>query len=100
VDASRERWEDSLRRTRFGEPRLVFAPGVPDHVRDEDSLVANVFSMSTSAPPRFGPRRQEFEAELRALALAGPLRRDGGQAAGFSRPPESGNSRETSSRAR
>jgi SAM-dependent methyltransferase len=70
VDASGERWEDSLRRTRFGEPRLVFAPGVPDYVRDEDSVVANFFSMSTSAPPRFGPRRQEFEAELRALLRA------------------------------
>ena len=65
-----ERWEDSLRRTRFGEPRLVFAPGVPDYLRDEDSVVANFFSMSTSAPPRFGPRRQEFEAELRALLRA------------------------------
>ena len=67
VDAPGERWQDSLRRTGFGEPRLVYAPGVPDYVRDEDSVVANFFSMSTSAPPRFGPRRQEFEAQLRAL---------------------------------
>jgi SAM-dependent methyltransferase len=65
-----ERWDDSLRRTRFGEPRIVFAPGVADYLRDEDSVVANFFSMSTSAPPRFGPRRLEFEAELRALLRA------------------------------
>jgi SAM-dependent methyltransferase len=67
VAAPFERWEESLRRTRFGEPRKVFAPGVPDYVRDEDSVVANVFSMSTSAPPRFGPYRDEFESALRAL---------------------------------
>ena len=67
VAAPAERWEESLRRTPFGEPRIVFAPGVPDYVRDEDSVVANCFSMSTSAPPLFGERREEFEAELRAL---------------------------------
>jgi SAM-dependent methyltransferase len=70
VSAPGERWEESLRRTRFGEPRLVYAPGVPDYVRDEDSVVANVFSMSTSAPPLFGARRDVFEAELRALLRA------------------------------
>jgi SAM-dependent methyltransferase len=62
-----ERWEESLRRTRFGHPRIVFAAGVPDYVRDEDSVMANVFSMSTSAPPLFGDRRTEFESDLRAL---------------------------------
>jgi SAM-dependent methyltransferase len=68
--APAERWEVSLRRTRFGAPRLVFAPGAPDYVRDEDSVVANFFSMSTSAPPLFGQRRAEFEADLRALLRA------------------------------
>jgi hypothetical protein len=70
TSASAERWEASLRRTRFGQPRIVFAPGVPDFVRDEDSVVANVFSMSTSAPPLFGAHREEFEADLRALLRA------------------------------
>jgi SAM-dependent methyltransferase len=65
-----ERWEVSLRRTRFGHPRVVFAAGVPDYVRDEDSVVANFFSMSTSAPPLFAGRRAEFEAELRRLLRA------------------------------
>ena len=65
-----ERWEASLRRTRFGQPRIVFAPGVPDYVRDVDSVVANFFSMSTSAPPLFGDRRDEFETDLRALLHA------------------------------
>ncbi len=65
-----ERWEESLRRTRFGEPQVAFAPGVPDYIRDVDSVVANFFSMSTSSPPRFGPRRAEFETELRALLRA------------------------------
>jgi SAM-dependent methyltransferase len=62
-----ERWEESLRRTRFGHPRIVFAAGVSNYIRDEDSVVANVFSMSTSAPPLFGDRRTEFESDLRAL---------------------------------
>jgi SAM-dependent methyltransferase len=68
--AAAERWEASLRRTRFGPPRIVFAPGVPDYVRDEDSVVANFFSISTSAPPLFGGRSAEFEADLRALLRA------------------------------
>lgn len=43
---------------------------MPDYVRDEDSVVANFFSMSTSAPPLFGDRRAAFESDLRALLRA------------------------------
>ncbi len=62
-----DRYEDALARTRFGTARIVFAPGRPDIVRDIDSLVAGVFSMSWGAPHLFGERCVEFEADLRAL---------------------------------
>jgi SAM-dependent methyltransferase len=39
-------------------------------VRTVDDVVANVFSMSGSAPHLFGTRLQEFEGELRALLEA------------------------------
>ncbi len=62
-----ERWEVTLRNTRFGTPRLVVAPGRTDLVRDVDAVVANYFSMSYAAPPLFGARKGAFEDELRAL---------------------------------
>jgi SAM-dependent methyltransferase len=62
-----DRYEDALARTRFGSPRIVFAPGRPDVVRDVDGVVAGFFSMSWAAPHLFGERRAQFEAELRAL---------------------------------
>jgi SAM-dependent methyltransferase len=65
-----ERFEDVLAKTRFGRPRVVYAPGRPDIVRDIDSVVAGYFSMSYAAPPLFGERRDEFESALRALLLA------------------------------
>jgi len=61
------RFEDVLVRTRFGSPRVVFAPGIPDLVRDSDSLVSGSFSMSYSAPHLFGDRAEEFAGELREL---------------------------------
>lgn len=62
-----DRYEDALSRTRFGEARIVFAPGVPDVVRDVDSIVAGCWSTSWSAPHLFGDRQADFEAEVRAL---------------------------------
>jgi SAM-dependent methyltransferase len=62
-----ERWEETLRKTRFETPRLVVAPGRDDLVRDVDAVVANLFSMSWAAPPLFGADRGRFEDELRAL---------------------------------
>lgn len=64
------RFEDVLVRTRFGAPRSVFAPGVPDYVRDTDSVVSNFFSMSYAAPHLFGDRADDFAAELRELLAA------------------------------
>jgi len=66
---SDERFVDMLERSRFGTSRTVSAPGRPDLVRDLDSVVDGFFSMSWAAPHLFGDRRDEFEAELRALLL-------------------------------
>jgi SAM-dependent methyltransferase len=62
-----ERWEVSLRSSRFGQATILFAPGRPDLVRDTDSVVAGYFSMSWATPPRFGDDLERFEADLRAL---------------------------------
>jgi ubiquinone/menaquinone biosynthesis C-methylase UbiE len=45
------RFEDVLVRTRFGAPRVIFAPGTPDLVRDSESVLSGYFSLS---PPRPG----------------------------------------------
>jgi SAM-dependent methyltransferase len=62
-----DRYEDAIARTRFGPPRTVHAPGRPDIVRDIDSVVAGVYSMSWSTPHLFGNQREPFETELRTL---------------------------------
>ena len=62
-----DRYEHAIARTRFGRPRIVHAPGRPDIVRDVDSVVDGVFSLSWSAPHLYGDRRPAFEAELRTL---------------------------------
>jgi SAM-dependent methyltransferase len=61
------RFEDILAHTRFGSPRTIFAPGIPDLVRDTDSVVSGGFSLSSSAPHLFGDRLEAFETELRTL---------------------------------
>ena len=64
------RFEDVLVRTRFGAPRQIFAPGIPDLVRDSESVLAGYFSMSSSTPPRFGDHLDEFTREVRELLAA------------------------------
>ncbi len=64
------RFEDVLVRTRFGAPEVVFAPGIPDLVRDTDSVVSGYFSLAVSAPHLFGDRAGDFERELRDLLAA------------------------------
>jgi SAM-dependent methyltransferase len=59
--------QDTLASTRFGAPRVTFAPGTPDLVRDIDSVVSGYFSMSWAAPHLFGDRVEEFAGEVRAL---------------------------------
>lgn len=61
------RFEDVLRRTRFGEPEAVFLPGIPDLQRDIESVLSGFFSVSFSAPHLYGDRVDEFADEVRAL---------------------------------
>ena len=61
------RFEDILGRTRFGAPRAIFAPGIPDLVRDDESVLSGYFSFATSAPHLFGDRVEEFAHDVREL---------------------------------
>jgi SAM-dependent methyltransferase len=61
------RIEDVLARTRFGVPRAIFAPGIPDLVRDSESVLSGYFSMSSSAPHLLGDRVEDFASEVRKL---------------------------------
>jgi hypothetical protein len=63
----RHRLEDILVRTGFGVPRVVSAPGIPDLVRDTESVLTGYFSMSSSAPHLFGERVDDFADEVRDL---------------------------------
>lgn len=64
------RFEDALVRTRFGTPRVIFAPGIPDLVRDSESVLSGYFSLSSSAPHLFGDRVEAFANEVRELLKA------------------------------
>jgi SAM-dependent methyltransferase len=64
------RFEDVLVSTRFGAPLTVFAPGIPDLVRDTERVVSGYFSFATSAPHLFGDRAEEFAGKLRQLLAA------------------------------
>jgi SAM-dependent methyltransferase len=59
--------EDALASTRFGTPRVLFAPGIPDRVQDSEGVLSNYFSMSFAAPDLFGDRIEEFAGEVREL---------------------------------
>ncbi len=61
------RFEDVLARTRFGAPRSIFAPGIPDLLRDSESVLSGYFSMSSSAPHLFGDQVEDFASEVRKL---------------------------------
>jgi SAM-dependent methyltransferase len=61
------RFEDVLVRTRFGAPRAILAPGIPDLLRDSESVLSGYFSMSSSASHLFGDRVEDFASEVRAL---------------------------------
>jgi len=65
--ARTHRFEDVLVRTRFGTPRVAFAPGIPDLLRDSESVLAGYFSMASSAPHLFGDHVEEFASEVREL---------------------------------
>jgi SAM-dependent methyltransferase len=59
--------EEALASSRFGAPRVIFAPGIPDLMRDIESVVSGYFSMSYAAPHLFGDRAEEFADEVREL---------------------------------
>ena len=61
------RFEDVLVRTRFGAPRSIFLPGVPDLLRDSESVLSGYFSFSWAAPHLFGERLDDFARDLREL---------------------------------
>jgi len=61
------RFEDVLARTRFGVPQQFFAPGIPNLLRDSESVLSGYFSLSSSAPHLFGNRLDDFASEVRAL---------------------------------
>src|SRR6202042_2465246 len=61
------RFEDVLARTRFGVPQQFFVPGIPDLLRDSESVLSGYFSLSSSAPHLFGDRLDDFAEEVRAL---------------------------------
>jgi SAM-dependent methyltransferase len=65
--ARAHRFEDVLVRTRFGAPRTIFVPGIPDLVRDSESVLSGYFSFSWSAPHLFGDRVEDFAGEVREL---------------------------------
>jgi ubiquinone/menaquinone biosynthesis C-methylase UbiE len=62
-----ERFEHVLARTRFGVPQQFFVPGIPDLLRDSESVLSGYLSMATSAPHLFGDRLDDFAGEVRAL---------------------------------
>jgi SAM-dependent methyltransferase len=61
------RFEDVLVHTRFGEPKSIFVPGIPDLVRDTESVLSGYFSFSSSAPHLFGDRIGDFARDVREL---------------------------------
>jgi SAM-dependent methyltransferase len=64
------KFEDVLVRTRFGAPQAIFVPGIPDLLRDSESVLAGYFSMSFSAPHLYGDRAGDFAREVRELLAA------------------------------
>ncbi|SCK06811.1 class I SAM-dependent methyltransferase [Streptomyces sp. WMMB 322] len=63
-------------RSGFSGPRRLVVPGGQALERTLDDVVAEVFSMSFSAPHLFGARRDDFEAHLRrVLREASPAER-------------------------
>jgi SAM-dependent methyltransferase len=66
----KHRFEDVLVRTRFGEPESIFVPGIPDLVRDTESVLSGYFSLAWAAPHLFGDRADDFARDVRELLAA------------------------------
>jgi SAM-dependent methyltransferase len=61
------RFEDILVQTRFGVPQSLFIPGIPDLLRDSESVLSGYLSLSWSAPHLFGDRLEDFAQDVRSL---------------------------------
>ncbi len=61
------RFEDILARSPFGAPQSLFVPGIPDLLRDSESVLSGYFSLSWSAPHLFGDRLEDLARDVRAL---------------------------------
>ena len=59
--------DDAFAAAGFSGPEAIDVVSDHVHERDEDEIVASVFSQSSAAPHLFGDQRHEFEAELRRL---------------------------------
>jgi ubiquinone/menaquinone biosynthesis C-methylase UbiE len=60
-------WQDILVQTRFGGVDEYWAPGIPDLLRDTDSVISGYLSMSWSAPHLYSDRLDDFTSEARRL---------------------------------
>ena len=60
-------WQDVLAQSRFTNIVELYAPGIPDLLRDTDSVIAGYLSMSWSAPHLYGERLDAFVADAREL---------------------------------
>ncbi len=60
-------FEGVLRQTRFGPPDVIFAPGLPDLVRNTESVLSGYLSMTYAAPHLFGSRLDAFCEDVRTL---------------------------------
>jgi SAM-dependent methyltransferase len=67
VQERTHRFEDVLVRTRFGVPQQLFVPGIPNLMRDSESVLSGYLSLSSSAPHLFGDRLDDFATEVRVL---------------------------------
>jgi hypothetical protein len=56
--------------TRFGAPEAVFAPGIPDLIRDSESVLAGYLSLSWSVPHLYGDHLDDFTRDVRGLLAA------------------------------
>ena len=61
------RFEDVLLRARFGVPQSLFVPGIPDLLRDSESVLSGYLSLSWSVPHLFGDRLEAFAQDVRSL---------------------------------
>jgi hypothetical protein len=53
--------------TRFGASQSLFIPGIPDLLRNSESVLSGYLSLSWSAPHLFGDRLEHFTRDVRSL---------------------------------